>query len=559
MQHKSMISFTAGLFTAGAVLSSAFAGQSVQGNADAFPTSTPIKHLVVIFEENISFDHYFGTYPNATNPSGEPRFVAAPGTPTVNGLTGVLLTNNPNATNPVNGAGKSNPFRLDRSEAATADQDHDYTPEQLAFDHGLMDAFPASVGTAGPPPSGAPITATTGLTMGYFDGNTVTGLWNYAQRFALSDNFYGTNFGPSTDGAVNLISGQLNGVTQDVAPGGSTIGDGNGGLTLISDADPVGDVCSTTTGERVQFGTGPNVGDLLNTANVTWGWFEGGFNLTITNSNGTTGCKRSTTSQVTKVTETDFIPHHEPFQYYPSTANPTHARPSSVAAIGHAGDGANHQYDIQDFFDAVSAGNFPAVSYLKAPGFQDGHAGYSDPIDEQNFEITVINFLQKQRDWESTAVVITYDDSDGWYDHVMGPIVNQSTTDADMLSGTGMCGNGASALAGTNPATVHAQGRCGYGPRLPMLVISPWSRHNFVDHTVTNQASILRFVEDNWLRSQRIQGSFDAISNPINNMFDFQALGNAGPFLLDPTTGTVEIGSAGFGGGFGGLLGGFGQ
>jgi phospholipase C len=559
MQHKSMISFTAGLFTAGAVLSSAFAGQSVQVNADALPTSTPIKHLVVIFEENISFDHYFGTYPTATNPSGEPRFVAAPGTPTVNGLTGVLLTNNPNATNPVNGAGKSNPFRLDRSEAATADQDHDYTPEQLAFDHGLMDAFPASVGTAGPPPAGAPVTATTGLTMGYFDGNTVTGLWNYAQRFALSDNFYGTNFGPSTDGAVNLISGQLNGVTEDVAPGGSTIGDGNGGLTLISDADPVGDVCSTTTGERVQFGTGQNVGDLLNTANVTWGWFEGGFNLTITNSNGTTGCKRSTTSQVTKVTETDFIPHHEPFQYYPSTANPTHARPSSVAAIGHAGDGANHQYDIQDFFDAVSAGNFPAVSYLKAQGFQDGHAGYSDPIDEQNFEITVINFLQKQRDWESTAVVITYDDSDGWYDHVMGPIVNQSATDADMLSGTGMCGNGVGALAGTNPATVHAQGRCGYGPRLPMLVISPWARHNFVDHTVTNQASILRFVEDNWLGSKRIQGSFDTISNPINNMFDFQALGNAGPFLLDPTTGTVEVGSAGFGGGFGGLLGGFGQ
>jgi phospholipase C len=554
-----MISFTAGLFTAGAVLSSAFAGQSVQGNADAFPTSTPIKHLVVIFEENISFDHYFGTYPTATNPSGEPRFVAAPGTPTVNGLTGVLLTNNPNATNPVNGAGKSNPFRLDRSEAATADQDHDYTPEQLAFDHGLMDAFPASVGTAGPPPSGAPVTATTGLTMGYFDGNTVTGLWNYAQRYALSDNFYGTNFGPSTDGAVNLISGQLNGVTQDVAPGGSTIGDGNGGLTLISDADPVGDVCSTTTGERVQFGNGQNVGDLLNAANVTWGWFEGGFNLSVTNSNGTTGCKRSTTSQITKVTETDFIPHHEPFQYYPSTANPTHARPSSVAAIGHSGDAANHQYDIQDFFDAVSAGNFPAVSYLKAQGFQDGHAGYSDPIDEQNFEITVINFLQKQRDWESTAVVITYDDSDGWYDHVMGPIVNQSTTDADMLTGTGMCGNGASALAGTNPATVHAQGRCGYGPRIPMLVISPWSRHNFVDHTVTNQASILRFVEDNWLGSKRIQGSFDAISNPINNMFDFQALGNAGPFLLDPTTGTVEVGSAGFGGILGGLFGGYGQ
>jgi len=100
--QKSIVSFGAGLFAAGAVLSSAFAGESVQSSTRAIPTATPIKHLVVIFEENVSFDHYFGTYPNASNPSGEPRFTAAPGTPSVNGLTGVLLTNNPNATNPVN-------------------------------------------------------------------------------------------------------------------------------------------------------------------------------------------------------------------------------------------------------------------------------------------------------------------------------------------------------------------------------------------------------------------------------------------------------------------------
>jgi len=198
------------------------------GVAAAAPTLTPIKHLVVIFNENISFDHYFGTYPFATNPAGEPAFHALPGTPAVNGLNRALLTRNPNLVNTANGTGATNPFRLDRSEAATADQDHDYTPEQQAFDNGLMDLFPLSVGTAGPPPAGAPITATTGLTMGYYDGNTVTAMWNYAQHYALNDNSYGTNFGPSTDGAVNLISGQLNGVTQDVNAGGATVGDGNG-------------------------------------------------------------------------------------------------------------------------------------------------------------------------------------------------------------------------------------------------------------------------------------------------------------------------------------------
>jgi phospholipase C len=542
--QRSTVSFSAGLVIAATVLGPAFAGDSTRSSA----TTTPIKHLVVIFQENVSFDHYFATYPSATNPPGEPRFMAAPGTPSVNGLSGALLTHNPNATNPVNAAGATNPFRLDRSEAATADQDHDYTPEQMAFDHGLMDAFPASVGTAGPPPTGSPSVATSGLTMGYYDGNTVTALWNYAQHYAMSDNSYGTTFGPSTPGAINLISGQTNGVTTDVNAGGATIGDGNGGVTLISDADPVGDVCSTTTGELVHFG-GKNVGDLLNTAGVTWGFFEGGFNLTVANSDGSTGCKRSTTSKVTNTKKADYIPHHQPFQYYTSTANPTHARPKSVAAIGHGGDAANHQYDTQDFFDAVGAGNFPAVSFLKAPGYQDGHAGYSDPLDEQTFIVNVINFLQKQRDWESTAVVIAYDDSDGWYDHALGQIVNQSSTDADVLSGPGACGVGASALPGTNPATAHAQGRCGYGPRLPLLVISPWARRNFVDHTITDQSSVLRFIEDNWLGGARIgQGSFDGIANPLNAMFAFERPENSESFILDPSSGTAEGHS---GGGYG--------
>src|ERR1700678_1156504 len=500
-------------------------------------TATPIKHLVVIFQENISFDHYFGTYPKALNPGGQPRFIAKPGTPSVNGYTDGLLYNNPNALNTVNGTGATNPFRLDRSQAATADQDHDYTPEQQAFHGGLMDSFPKYTGTPGPPPNGQ---TTNGLVMGYYDGNTVTAYWNYAQRYAMSDNSYDTNFGPSTDGALNLISGQLNGVSDQVNATGDVISDGGGGYTLISDADPIGDVWSTPTGAQVAM-SGMNVGDLLNAAGVSWGFFEGGFDLTVVNANGTTGCKRSTTSKVTNVNKTDYIQHHQPFQYYTSTQNLTHARPKSVRTIGQTGDGANHQYETHNFFDAVSAGNFPAVSYLKAPGFQDGHAGYSDPLDEQNFVVTVINFLQKQPDWASTAVVIAYDDSDGWYDHVLGQIVNQSASDADALSGPGLCGSGAAALPGVNPATLHAQGRCGYGPRLPLLVISPMARSNFVDHTMTDQSSILRFVEDNWLNGKRLGGgSFDSIANPINNMFDFGRENGDRRLILDPNTGEVQ-------------------
>src|SRR5262249_1173202 len=143
----------------------------------ATTTTTPIQHVVVIFQENVSFDHYFATYPFAANPGSEPPFVAASGTPTVNGLAAGLLTNNPNGFNP---------FRLDRAEAATCDQDHDYTAEQQAFDAGLMDKFPefAGVGAPGCPDYGFG----KNLVMGYFDGNTVTALWNYAQHFAMNDN-----------------------------------------------------------------------------------------------------------------------------------------------------------------------------------------------------------------------------------------------------------------------------------------------------------------------------------------------------------------------------------
>jgi phospholipase C len=516
-----------------------------QGPAMAFglpnngpQTATPIKHLVVIFQENVSFDHYFGTYPNAANPNGEPVFVAAPGTPNVNGLNGPLLSTNPNL-NPANGTGATNPFRLDRSQAATADQDHDYGPELMAYDNGLMDLFPLSVGVAGPPPN-TTIGKTNGLTMGYYDGNTVTAYWNYAQAFAMSDNSYDTNFGPSTDGALNLISGQTNGVSDNLDGTDAVTDGGNGSLTLVSDADPFGDTCSTTTGEVLQMG-GKNIGDLLTAAGITWGFFEGGFNLSITNSNGTTGCKRSTTSAITNSKKADYIPHHQPFQYYASTANPMHTRPTSVFTIGHNGDPGNHQYDSNDFFAAVQAGNFPAVSFLKAPGFQDGHAGYSDPLDEQTFVVNTINFLQKRPEWSSTAVVIAYDDSDGWYDHQMSPIVNQSSSPEDLnvnAPHNPMCGDGTNtSLPGIDAGNAHAQGRCGYGPRLPLLVISPWAKKNFVDHTITDQSSITREIEDNWLGGERLGGgSFDAIAGSLQNMFNFKQI-PLRTLILNPSTG----------------------
>ncbi len=280
-----------------------------------------------------------------------------------------------------------------------------------------------------------------------------------------------------------------------------------------------------------------NVGDLLNGAGVPWGWFMGGFNLSITNSNGTTGCNRSSTGLAG--TTADYVPHHAWFQYYASTANPLHTRPNSVAEIGHNGP-ANHGYDYQDFVSAVQAGQIPAVSFIKAPAYEDAHAGYSDPIDEQNFVVTLIDLLMQQPQWKSTAVVILYDDSDGWYDHQAAPLVNQSTGPSDALTGkNGLCSSGTVALPGLNPANLHALGRCGYGMRQPLMVISPYAKQNFVDHTLTDQTSVLRFIEDNWLRSRRSigTGSFDSIASSIGSMFNFTQIRRNNILILSPSTG----------------------
>jgi phospholipase C len=569
---------------AGAAGAAGEAGTASAGSdlAAAYPTASKIKHVVVVFGENISFDHYFGTYPTAQNNPGETPFIAAAGTPTPNNLvtplnpsagfaavTGVdLLNDNPNFTNAGNGAGAANPFRLGVAQASTEDMGHSYKPEQQASDNGAMDLFPKYTGAASPPPpnevpvipgdgGAVAVAQTTGQVMAYFDGNTVNTFWNLAQNGALNDNSWTSVFGPSTPGAINLISGQTHGIVatnralslmsaSHVTPDGTDAGT----YTQVGDTDPLGDVCSTAA-DQTQFGS-KNVGDLLNAAGITWGWFEGGFDLTVVNANGTTGCNRETppTQLPSEETSTDYIQHHEPFQFYASTANYTHARPSSVERIGYSTeadgltkDPANHQYDTHDFFDALRIGNFPAVSYLKAPAYQDGHPGYSDPVDEQTFVDNVMTALESSPDWSTTLVVFSYDDSDGWYDHQAPPIVNQSASAQDFLNGTGVCNSGAQqGDGGAPPATpllgvapdggvgVPVQGRCGYGTRIPLLLSGPFVKKNYVDHTLTDQSSVLKFVEDNWLGGERIEpgGSFDTIAGPISNMLVPSALPDGG-------------------------------
>ncbi len=291
--------------------------------------------------------------------------------------------------------------------------------------------------------------------------------------------------------------------------------------------------------------TGKNIGDLLNSAHVTWGWFQGGFAPTSTNSGGAVcGAQNELTSNGANVSEeVAYSPHHNPFAYYASTANPAHLPPSSLNEIGYT-DQANHQYDISDFTDALDGtggATLPAVSYLKAPRYQDAHPGNSDPLEEQQFVVNTVNQIEQSRYWPSTAIIITYDDSDGWYDHAIPPVINGSndTTVGD----TKVCS--------TVPITVgSAEDRCGYGDRMPFIVISPYTRANYVSSKLINQASVVRFIEDNWLRGERIAGSFDAVSGSIDGpggLLDFFGRPHYTPVILNPTTGAVVSGDNWYG------------
>ena len=502
-------------------------------------TTTPIKHVIVIFGENVSFDHYFATYPHATNPRGEPSFTAAADTPNVNNLlAGGLLDQNPNTTQP---------FRMDTGKASvTCDQNHSYTPEQQAADHGLMDKFPQFTGSGSSASSPCnDYGRGPGVVMGYFDGNTVTAMWNYAQHFAMSDNSYGTMYGPSAVGALNLIAGTTATATlvplkpngQPASAAGSLAGGEKTGAA-IGDARPGGDDC-VLTNPGLQTTTlitmsGRNVGDLLNEKHLTWGWFQGGFAPTGLDSQGRAICgshHSGLAGDDAVTTVGDYIPHHEPFQYFASTRNAHHVQPKDTSLIGTSFDGANHQYDLSAFWTALGAGNLPAVTYLKAAAWQDAHPGYSDPIDEQSFVVSVVNAVESSSAWKDTAIILAYDDSDGWYDHVLGPVVNQSAVSDDALVAPGNCGS----------ATTDTQGRCGYGPRLPMMVISPFAKQNYIDHKVVDQSSILRFIEDNWELGRIGGSSADEKAGTINGMFDFSENNGhtAEALVLNPATGEV--------------------
>ena len=302
-------------------------------------------------------------------------------------------------------------------------------------------------------------------------------------------------------------------------------------------------MCSTAADQNTI--AGKNVGDLLNAQGVTWGWFQGGFDLTVTNPNGTTGLQpRSTPATVPapRATSTDYIPHHAPFQYYASTANPTHARPSRVAAIGHTyeTDGtttepANHQYDSHDFFDALQAGNFPAVELPQGARLSGRARGLLRTRSTSRTSSTSVVTRRAGRAASGSSTAdrlrvrrlrrLVRPPGAADREPVDERAPTRSTARASATSGAQQ--NGAAPTtpllgnAGGRRSARPAQGRCGYGTRIPLLVVSPFAKKNYIDHTLTDQSSVLQVRRGQLARrrsASRPGGSFDTIAGTIENM-----------------------------------------
>lgn len=430
---------------------------------------TPIQHVVVVVLQDESFDRYFGIYPNAQNNHSEVAFHARPNTPKVAGFSKELLEHNPNL---------SNPYRMAPGQP-TCDLGYGVIAQKRAYNHGLNNMFiwqenqgPNAVSDDG---------CFAQSVMGYYDGNTLSALWQYAQHYALADHFFASEYATVTGGQIDIIAGVNQGIIPKVLPGVSYKDE------LLGNNPPRYD-----DGSKGRFKVSlnrTNIGNLLSAHQVSWGAFVGGFKSNSYRPDGTAVMDKRVMNQAGSLVMA-YESSDDPFQYFASTANKHHLAPSHLANIGKDGP-EHHQYDLSMLWWAAEHNLLPAVSFVFADHARNGHVGSSSPLDEQFFVRQVMSHLKASSQWSSTAVMLVWSSANGWYDHVTPPPAPQS-----------MLGNG-------------------YGPRLPFLLISQWAKHNYVEHKMLDQSSVLRFIENNWQLGYLGPHTPDRYAHSLLSMFDF--------------------------------------
>ena len=416
-----------------------------------------LKHIVVIYLENRSFDNLYGEFPGANglaNAGAKAIQVDLLGNPFAHlpAPPGGFPTNLPNA-----------PFSIEQYVpigAIIPDLVHRYYQEQAQIDGGKMDKFAA-------------ISDAKGLVMGYYHTANLP-LATEAASNTLCDNFFHGAFGGSFLNHIFLVSAQA--PTFPNAPQAMrAVLDRNGKLITDGAVTPNGYVVNTAftvnkphpssvpAARLVPNQTFTTIGDRLSANDVSWAWYSGGWNDALAGH-----------------ADALFQFHHQPFAYFANYADGTAAK-------------TQHLKDETDFIAAARAGTLPAVSFVKPLGAVNEHPGYADLRSGELHVEALLQALRSSPQWKHTAVIITYDENGGFWDHVAPPVIDQ----------------------------------WGPGSRVPTLVISPLAKHGYVDHNIYDTSSILALIEHRW--DLEPLSTRDAAANDMHDAFDFkQGLGEQG-------------------------------
>ncbi len=435
-----------------------------------------IDHIVVIYAENRSFDNLYGLFPGANGIAN-----AAPATTAQLDRDGTPLPHLPPVWDgaKVNRAFPANlpnrPFRIDAPPidrplaVPTPDLVHRYYQNQEQIAGGLNNRF-AAVSDAG------------GLVMGYYDGASLP-MWNWAREYVLADNFFMGAFGGSFLNHFWLICACTPQYADAPASVRSEL-DAAGRLkrrpdspasalrgpprhVLDGEATPDGYAVNTTQppyqpsrirpapGGDPRFAdpkggplppqTARTIGDALSAKGVTWGWYAGAWNEALRD--GMQPAGEHPVIYNTAPGAPNFVAHHQPFNYFAHFAPGTPER-------------AQHLKDYADLAAAIERGTLPQVVFYKPQGTLNEHPGYADVLAGDVHIAELVARIKASPAWAGTAIIVTYDENGGFWDHVAPP-----------------------------PGD-----RWGPGTRIPTIIISPWAKKGYVDSTPYDTTSILKFI-----------------------------------------------------------------
>jgi len=432
---------------------------SAHAEEDAKAKLEPVKHIIVIYLENHSFDNLFGTFPGADGISNAGDRAIQTGMDDsghdrpFTDLPRVMNEKNPDTRFPEQLPNK--PFLITKyvpADAKTGDLVHRFYQLQQQVNGGRMDKF-VWFGNAG------------ALTMGYYEEKN-SPLWQYAKQYTLADHFFVGAFGGSMLNHFWLICActprYKNAPEETLAvldDKGSLVRDGaltpdGYAVNTIEPFSPPYKKKATDPARRLPLQTLPTIGERLSEKNIPWAWYGGGWKDAAAGN-----------------PDPSFQPHHYPFNYFALYAEGTKAR-------------AEHLKDESDFVDDIEKGTLPPVSFYKPLGKVDMHPGYAQITESEAHIFDLVHKIEKSPAWKDSFIIITFDDAGGFWDHVPPPKGD----------------------------------RFGPGERIPTVIISPFAKRGFVDHTTYDTTSILKLIETKF--GLKPLGDRDAKANDLTNALE---------------------------------------